>query len=186
LSVGSSDVVWLPTGTGGFNKYYLRTSTGGVSAFRSTPANVETPGVPVVYVDGIIIEKKDASAASLLVTGEVKANGSNSSLAFGYNLVSIVAPAGLNLYNAGFEDNLDAALSVGSADEVWVQQPDKSFVKYFRRSGAGAGWRVAGSTVTLTQLEAEAVILPNSVLIYKKNPGIVPLSLNVPAFYSGF
>jgi hypothetical protein len=186
LSVGSSDVIWLPTGTGGFDKYYLRTGgTPAVSAFRSTPANVNTPNVPVVYVDGILIEKKDGTAATLTVSGEVKTQGSNSTLTFGSNLVSIVAPVGLNLFNAGLEDNLDAALSAGSADEVWVQQPNKSFTKYFRRSGTGAGWRVSGTTVTLTQAEAEAVVLPNSLIIAKKNAGTVPLTLNVPASYSG-
>lgn len=186
LSVGSSDVIWLPNGNGGFDKYYLRTGgTPAVSEFRSTPANVATPNIPVVYVDGILIEKKNATAATLTVSGEVKTKGSNSTLAFGNNLVSIVAPVGLNLFNAGLEDNLDAALSAGSADEVWIQQPNKSFVKYFRRSGAGAGWRASGTTTTLTQAEAEAIALPNSVIISRKAAGVVPLTLNVPTSYSG-
>lgn len=183
LSVGSSDVIWLPNGAGGFDKYYLRTQ-GGNSYFRSTPANLDTPNVPVVYVDGMLLEKKFSTAATLTVTGEVKMDPTNSTISFGYNLVSIVSPVGLNLYNIGLEDDLKAALSAGSADEVWITQPNGTFVKYFRRSGSGAGWRVSGTTTTLTQQEAEAITLPSSIMIHKKEAGTSPLTLNVPASYT--
>jgi hypothetical protein len=103
----------------------------------------------------------------------------------GYNLVGLVAPVGLNLFNAGLEDDLVAALSAGSADIVWVQQPNLSYVQYFRRSGTGAGWRnVADPTVTLTDPQAQAVTLGGAVLVQKKAAGTSAIDLNVPASYS--
>lgn len=194
LSVGASDVIWVPNGSGGFDKYYLRTSGAPpVGTFRSTPANVNTPNVPVVYADGMFIEKKAATPATLTVSGEVKTQGTNSTITFGYNLVNIVAPVGLNLLNAGLEDNLFPALSVGSADEVWVLEANKSWSKYYRRStytpsAADSGWRIAGSVpanTPITEAQAAAIALPSTIMINKKNAGTVPLTLNVPTSYSG-
>jgi hypothetical protein len=195
LSVGSSDVIWVPNGSGGFAKYYLRTSgTPPVGAFRSTPANVNTPNVPVVYADGILIEKKSSTPATLTVTGEVKTNGTNSTITFGFNLVNIVAPVGLNLFNAGLDDDLFPALSANAADEVWILNPTtKAWAKYYRRSGitpssSDSGWRLTGSSpanTPITEVQATEITLPATIIINKKNAGISPLDLNVPTSYSG-
>jgi hypothetical protein len=95
-----------------------------------------------------------------------------------------VAPVGLNLFNAGLEDDLQAALSSGSADEVWVQQSNLSYIRYFRRSGAGAGWRVSGTNITLTQAQAEAVALSPGFQIQRKSAAPTNLDMNVPVGYS--
>lgn len=182
LSAGSADVVWVPNGTGGYDQYYLRSGT--TPEFRKVSTNLASPNVPLVYADGILIQKKNTTAASLTVTGEVKKVGTNGVLIQGYNVLSVVAPAGLNLFNAGLEDDLAAALSAGSADIVWVQQPDLSYKQYFRRSGTGAGWRdVANATVTMTQAEAEAVTLSGAILIQKKGAASSAIDIAVPSFY---
>jgi hypothetical protein len=185
LNATASDIVWLPDGNGGFVKYYLRTGGSPVtSVFRAVATNTASPNIPVVYVDGMIIEKKSGTPATLTVKGDVKVKASTTTLSFGFNSISIVAPVGLNLFNAGLEDDLLAGLNATSADLVWVQNADKSFTKYFRRSGSGAGWRVEGTTTTLTQPQAEAVTLSNSLIIERRDAGTVPLDLNVPSSYS--
>lgn len=179
LNSSSADIVWVPTGTGTYVKYYLHSS----GAFRNVATNTASPNIPVIYPDGMYVQKKGATAAALTVTGEVKTVGTNSVVVQGYNLLSVVAPAGLNLWNAGLEDDLQAALNSSSADIVWVQQPNLSYAKYFRHSSGN--WRdVAAPTVNLTQVQAEAVVLPSAITIQRKSATSVNIDLNVPANYS--
>lgn len=181
LSAGSADIIWIPTGSGAYAKYYLKSNN---RAFHDATTNAASPNVPIVYADGFFVQKKDTTSASLTVTGEVKTVGTNSALTQGFNLISAVAPVGLNLFNAGLEDDLTAALSAGSADEVWIQQPNLSYIKYFRRSGSGAGWRISGTSTTLTQAQAEAVVLSPGFQIQRKSSNTVNLDLNVPTGYN--
>lgn len=181
LSAGSADIIWIPIGSGAYAKYYLKSST---RAFHDASTNAASPNVPIVYADGFFVQKKDSALASLTITGELKTVGTNSVLTQGFNLISAVAPVGLNLFNAGLEDDLTAALSAGSADEVWIQQSDLSYIKYFRRSGAGAGWRISGTNTTLSQAQAESVVLSPGFQILKKSQNPVNLDLNVPPGYT--
>jgi len=183
INATSADVVSIPNGAGGYDKYYLR--SGATPAFRNVATNLASPNVTVAYVDGILIEKKTATAAALNVNGEVKTTGSNTVIVKGINPIGIVAPAGLNLFNAGLEDDLFAALNATAADVVWVQQPNLTYRKFFRRSGASGGWRdVDNATVNLTQAQAEAVTLSSAIIIERKVASAANLDLNVPAAYS--
>lgn len=183
INATSADVVSLPNGAGGYDRYYLR--SGATPAFRNVATNLASPNVPVIYVDGITIEKKTTTAAALTAIGELKTTGSNTVMVKGVNPVGIVAPVGLNLFNAGLEDDIFAALNATSADLVWVQQPNLSYRKFFRRSGAGGGWRDAASpTVNLTQAQAEAVTLSSGIIIERKPTGAANLDLNVPSSYT--
>jgi hypothetical protein len=143
--------------------------------------NLASPNIPIVYSDGFLIEKKNSASATLVVQGEIKTKKTNSVAVQGFNVFSSVLPTGVNLFNAGLETNMTAALSEGSADILWVQQPDLTYVRYFRRSGAGAGWRVAGSSTTLTQAQAESLSLSSGFLIQRKLSTPINISVNVPA-----
>ena len=183
ISASTADLVWVPNGSGGYNKYYLR--SGATPAFRSVATNLATPNVPLVYSDGLLVQKKSATAASLTISGELKTTGTNSVISQGMNSLSIVAPVGLTLGNAGLEDDLTASLNSNSADIVWVQQPNLSYKKYFRRSGSPQTWRdVASPAVALTQGQIDAVILPSAIFIQKKGAGSTNLDLSVPTAYS--
>ena len=184
LSSTNADIVWIPTGTGNYIQYYLR--SGATPEFRAVSTNTASPNVPVVYADGFFIQKKATSVASLTISGEVKTIGTTSSAAQGFNLVAAVAPVGLNLANSGVETNLTAALSATTADVIWVQNPNLTYTQYFRRSGAlvGSGWRVSGGTVNLTIPQAEAVSLSAGFLVQRKAASATNLNLKVPASYS--
>jgi hypothetical protein len=181
LSSGTADIVWVPNGSGGYVQYYLR--SGASPEFRNVATNTAAPNVPLIYSDGFFVQKKGTTPAALTVSGEVKKGATTSIAVQGFNLVGSVAPAGLNLFNAGLETSLTAALSVGTADVVWVQNASLTYTQYFRRSGSGAGWRVSGSAVTLTQSEAEAVSLSYGFLIQRKAASPINLKVNVPASY---
>ncbi|MCF7668079.1 MAG: hypothetical protein K9M60_04780, partial [Akkermansiaceae bacterium] len=75
LNATSADVVSIPNGAGGYDRYYLR--SGATPAFRNVATNTVSPNVPVIYVDGLTIDKKTTTAAALNATGEVKTTGSN-------------------------------------------------------------------------------------------------------------
>jgi hypothetical protein len=179
LSAGSADIIWIPNGSGGYNQYYL--GSGATPEFRNVATNLASPNIPIVYSDGFLIQKKNLASATLVVQGEIKTKKTNSVAVQGFNVLSSVLPTGVNLFNAGLETNMTAALSEGSADILWVQQPDLTYVRYFRRSGAGAGWRVAGSSTTLTQAQAESLSLSSGFLIERKLSTPINISVNVPA-----
>jgi hypothetical protein len=178
-SIGA-DVVWIPTGTGTYDQYFLHSS----GTFRKAGTATLTPNIPVVYSDGFLIQKKGAAAATLTVAGELKKTGTNSVIVPGYNLLSIVAPVGLNLFNVGLEDDITTGLNVTGADLVWVQKADLTYKKYFRHTTGN--WRDADSpTVNLTQTQVEAITLPTGILIQHKANTTINVDLNVPAMFSG-
>ena len=178
LNSGSADIIWVPNGSGSYTKYYLHNS----GAFRNVATNTASPNVPFVYADGFLVQKKGATAASLTVTGEVKLVGTNSVCVQGFNLVSTVSPAGLNLWNSGIADDIAAALNSGSADIVWVQQNDLSYQKYYRHNSGN--WRNVVANTNLSQASVEAISLSNSVWIQRKGASSINLDLNVPSSYS--
>jgi hypothetical protein len=180
LNSGTADVIWIPTGASSYDQYYLK-STG--AFFKAGSTTIATPNIPVVYSDGLFVQKKGVTAASLTVSGEVKTVGTNSLAVQGYNLIGIVAPVGMNLFNSGLAATIGVGLNPTAADLVWVQQANLSYKKYFRHSSGN--WRdVSASTVNMTQLQAEAVILSSGVLVQHKANSTIQLKLSVPSSYS--
>lgn len=181
LSSAGADIVWIPNGSGGYNKYFLHIS----GEYRIEATTTAAPNIPIPYVDGFFIQKKGATPTNLIVLGEVKTVGTISVIVQGFNPVSIVAPVGLNLWNAGLEDDIQASLSSAGADILWVQQSNLTFKKYFRHTSGN--WRdVDNATVNLTQVEAEAIPLTGSVLIQRKSATPAEVDLKVPDTYSSF
>jgi hypothetical protein len=178
LNSTTADIVWIPNGAGNYTKYYLHNS----GSFRNVATNTASPNVPLVYADGFLVQKKGATAASLTVTGEVKLVGTNSVCVQGFNLISTVSPAGLNLWNSGIADDIQAALNSTTADIVWVQQANLTYEKFYRHSSGN--WRNIVANVNLTQGQAEAISLSDGVLLQRKGASPVNLDLNVPPSYS--
>jgi hypothetical protein len=177
-SIGG-DVVWVPSGPGTYNQYFLHTS----GEFRVAGTTTASPNVPLVYTDGIFVQKKGTTAASLTVTGQVKTVGTTTVIGQGFNLVTVVAPAGATLANAGFEDDIQPGISEIGADIIWIQQPDLAYKRYFRHTTGN--WRdTAASTVNMTTIEVEAVQILGSVLVQRKGSSSAVLDLNVPSSYS--
>lgn len=182
-NINNADIVWLPDGTGGYDRYYLRQG-----AFRDfDPPNNLAPNIPIIYSDGMFVQKKNTTAASLTVTGNVKTIGTTSVITQGFNPVNLVAPVGLNLFNAGLEDDLKASANPTLADIVWVQDPTNlTYQKFFRRGTVETGtWRnVSVPNTALTQQQAEAISLSGAILIQKADAGKVNVDLKVPSGFS--
>jgi hypothetical protein len=172
----SADIIWMPNGVGGYDKYYLR-----AGAYRNADNNAFTPNIPFIYADGLLVQKKNLAISTLTVTGTIKTTQTNSIAIQGYNTLSPVAPVGLNLFNAGLEATLTQSSSELSADIVWVQQENLTYNRYYRRAG---GWRLSGASSNLTQVQAEAVSLSRGFLVQRKSLAPINIRLNVPSGYS--
>jgi hypothetical protein len=156
----------------------------GTSAFRIAGTTTPAPNIPLIYADGLLVEKKTTAVASLTVSGEVKTVGTNSVISQGFNLVGTVASVGLTLRTAGLEDDLTAALNTTNADIVWLQNPTTlAYTKYFRHSGSGGTWRDFSAPTVVLDLGIDPV-LPPAFLIEKKGATPVALDLLVPVSYS--
>jgi hypothetical protein len=136
-------------------------------------------------MDGLLVQKKATTAASLTVSGEVKKVGTNVVMVQGYNLLGTVAPVGLNLDNSGLATSITSSLSATNADIVWVQQSDLSYKKYFRSTPNGGSWRdVDAPSTALTSTQAQAISLPSAVLIQRKASAPATVKFSVPTAYT--
>jgi len=153
----SADIVWIPNGSGGYVRYYLHST----NAWRNVSTNVAAPNTPIVYTDGILIEKR-SSAATLTLSGEVKTGGSTFPVITGMNVVSTIYPAGVSLQNFGLEDDVQAGFTSASADIIWVPNGSGGYNRYYRHSSGN--WR---SVDTNTNLVSD-VSLTSGVLIERR------------------
>jgi hypothetical protein len=188
LNYTSADIVWVPTVPGSFDKYFLKTGTGaGFKRITGPLATnfVDAPNIPLIYADGMFVQKKTATPASLTVSGEIKKVRTNSVLSQGLNLIGQVAPVGLTLRTAGFEDDIAASLTVANADIIWLQDPvTLEYTKYMRHTASGGNWRLAtGNNGVALAPEVDPPIV-GAFYIQRKLATPVTLDLNVPASYS--
>jgi hypothetical protein len=171
LNVNVADVVWVPNGTGGYARYFLNSSLG-----WRTAANAAAANTPIVYTDGVFIEKKN-TAATLTVSGEVKVAGSSVPVINGFNIVSTVYPAGSTLQNIGLDDDVQKGINVNVSDVVWVPNGGGGYDRYFLHSSLG--WRTALGTAAPSNLA-----LPSGLLIERKGAATV-FDFTPPSAYSG-
>ena len=176
LNSSAADIVWIPNGAGSYNQYFVHSST---SAFRIAGTITPAPNVPIIYTDGLLVQKR-STASTLTVSGNIKTIGSNSVAIQGFNLISTGAPTGLTLFTSGLANDLAGSLNPISADLVWVPTGTGTYTQYFRHTSGN--WRdVAASTVNL----AADVALPSAVLIQRRSATPANISLDVPTAYSG-
>jgi hypothetical protein len=160
-----ADVVWIPDGTGNFTRYYKSALVG--NPWKDAATNADTPNVPIIYPDGILVQKRAASSpTSLVVTGEVKVTPTLTALADGtstspsFNVISTVYPVGLTLQNSGIKDDLAPGFVSSQADVVWVPDSIGGFNRYYVSSLVGNPWKDAATNAdVLTPVELSSGIL---------------------------
>ena len=172
FNAASADIVWIPNGSGGYTRYFLHST----SAWRNAASNTAAPNIPVVYTDGLLIEKR-ASASALTISGEVKTGSSSFPVITGMNIVSTLYPAGVVLQNLGLEDDVQTGFNAAGADVIWVPDGAGGYARYFRHSSGV--WRNAA---TNTNLSGD-VTLPSGVLIERKGAAKT-FTITPPSQYS--
>lgn len=157
FSSAAADIIWVPAGNGDYNRYYLHST----NVWRNVQTNTNTPNVPIVYTDGILIEKK-AGSAEIQLTGEVKATSSSTSIASGFNILSVVYPTGTTLQNSGLSGFLTPGFSSANADIVWIPNGAGGFERYYFHSTSN--WRGVINNTNLIS----PVNLPSAIFIERK------------------
>jgi hypothetical protein len=138
LKAGTSttaDVIWVPTGTGTFDQYFRQPAN---PPFVPSPfwAKIGTAGnfgnAPIVYLDGIIIQRRDTTNLNIVVTGEVKKNPTIYSLSGSgaFNYLGSSFPVGSTLDNSGLSTSLLSGTST-TADIVWMPNGTGGYNQYF-------------------------------------------------------
>jgi len=140
---GSSDIVWVPNGNGGYSRYYLHAS----NVWRNVDTSLASPNVPITYTDALLIEKR-GSGATLTLSGEVKVAGSTFPVVTGMNVVSTIYPAGVTLQNFGLEDDVQLGFGSGSADIIWIPNGSGGYERYYRH--ASNVWRNVSTNTDVT------------------------------------
>jgi|688.fasta_scaffold145639_2 hypothetical protein len=185
LSASSADKVWIPTGAGAYSRYWYK--TGNPAGWRSTSdgsndTGAVTADVPLLYIDGIVVEKK-GNAKDLVLEGEVKTTGSNVLLTQGQNLISIVPPTGATLFNSGLQGDIAGSGNVSTADIVWVPKGANAYIKYWYKTTKPAGWCTTTGSNNTGAVPAD-VPLPPSIFIQRRSATPKVVTLDAPAAYS--
>ena len=182
----NADKVWVPTGAGTYTKYWYKT-TSPVGWHTTTTGQNNTgaapSSVPLVYIDGILIEKK-GTAKDLVMTGEVKTTGSNALVAQGFNLISINPPSGSTLTNSGLVGDIAGSGLPTNADIVWVPAGNGTYTGYWYKSTNPAGWCTTTTGSNNAGAVTTDVALTPGVFIQRKSATPKVITLDVPSSYS--
>lgn len=182
----NADKVWVPTGTGGYTKYWYKTNA--PIGWHTTTTGGNDTGlvsgdIPLVYIDGLLVEKKGV-AKDLVLSGEVKTTGSNALLAQGFNLLGVTPPVGLTLFTSGLQGDLAGGFGVSNADVVWVPAGGGAYTKYWYKTNAPIGWHTTTTGSNDAGLVAADVNLTPGVFIQRKSATPKVVTWDVPASYS--
>jgi hypothetical protein len=165
-----ADIVLIPQGAtfGDFRRCFILQHPDG-SAGWVDAATLEPVGdVPLVHVDGLIVQRKGKTAVKITTTGEIKTGPTRHVVKPGLNLVATPYPACSDLQSLGLENDLQKSDSSVEADKVWVTDGiSGGFSTYYLTTGnqwicVGNGEPVTGklpvgSAVLIERKGAEAL-----------------------------
>lgn len=165
--IATADIIWIPIGGGGFAKFFY--SPGSVfppvaEGWKSA-SGAAADSQPIVYTDGMFIQRRGAGPLDLVVAGEVETSTVQLLAEAGnYNYVSTIFPVGSTLGNCGLEATLLHG-DIATADVLWMQKADRSgYDKFFYTDGSvfppvTAGWKnAAGADATNQALTSGMII----------------------------
>jgi hypothetical protein len=166
----TADLVYVPTGVPGqYTLYFLS----GAGAFRSVSPAAAAPNVPLVYLDGLFVQRKAAGTKDLVVSGEVKPEKAAGKLVTGFNYLGTVFPVGSTVQNSGLENYLLAGTAT-TADLIYVPTATPGQYTLVFRSGAGT-WRTVSPAAV-----APTIDLTGAIFIERKGAA-GPYAINAPS-----
>ncbi|MES2476799.1 MAG: hypothetical protein V4640_13530 [Verrucomicrobiota bacterium] len=173
-SATTADIVYVPTGVPGqYTQYFLSTA----GAFRKvSPAGV-SPNVPVVFLDGLFIQRKAAGTKDLVVSGEVKTDKTKGPLVTGFNYLGTVYPVGSTIQNSGLETSLLAG-SATTADLIYVPSTvtPGQYTQVFRAT--------AGTWRTVSPAAVAPVIDLTGAIFIQRKAAATTYTLNPPSTWT--
>ena len=187
VSATNADKVWVPNGSGGYTKYWYKITLPPIG-WHTTGTGLDDTGVvtadvPLIYIDGIFVEKKGV-AKDLVLSGEVKTTGSNVLVNTGFNPVGITPPVGLTLFTSGLQGDIAGSVSATNADKVWVPNGLGGYTKYwYKITLPPIGWHTTTTGLDDTGVVATDVTLTPAIFIERKGASKV-VTMDVPSSYS--
>jgi len=174
----SSDIVWVPDGLGGYDRYYYNSIK---NEFRSTANQFSSPPKPIAffYPDGAFVEVK-SSPKTITLFGEVKKTGTIIAATTGFSIFTVPSPAGQTLDELGLKDDLTQSFSSAAADIFWVPDGAGGYVRYFVHIANGGTWRL-----TTSQFSGDegTTVVTGAISIERKSASTSALA-ELPAFFS--
>ena len=148
----SADNVLIPQGTtlGDFRRCFILRLPDGTAGWVDAATLQPVGDVPLVYADGLIVQRKGKTAVKITTTGEIKTGPTRSVVKSGLNLVATPYPACSDLQSLGLENDLQKSDRAVEADKVWLADgPFGNFSTYYLTKdnqwvNAGNGEAVTG------------------------------------------
>jgi hypothetical protein len=172
-TAATADIVHIPTGTpGSYTQYFLNTA----GTFRKVSPAGAAPNVPIVYLDGIFVQRRASGTKDLVISGELKPEKISGSLVTGYNYLGTVFPSGSTIQNSGLENSLTAG-TASTADIILVPSATVGQYTQVFRSTANT-WRTVSPAAVASTIE-----LKGAIFIQRKGSAR-SYSINAPSTYS--
>lgn len=185
-SITSADVIWLPTGGGGFAKYFYHPGASfpvPVAEGWKNSSGQPAANTPIIYSDGLFVQRRAVGNLSLVVTGEVILSDTKLLVEAGlFNYVGSVFPVGSTLGNSGLESGLQAGTSISTADVVWLPNGSGGYNKFFYHPGASFPVPVAAGWKTSAGADASAQPLTPGMIIQRRGGTTVNVTVSVPTY----
>jgi hypothetical protein len=159
--------VLIPYGTtlAEFRQCFILRLSNGSSGWVDA-ATLEAVGdLPLVYPDGLILQRKAPTAVRIPSVGEVKTGPTRSVVKPGLNLVATPYPSCSDLQSLGLENDLQKNDNPVLADKVWLADAfSGAFNTYFLTSDGT--WSSAGNGEPV----AEKIPVGSAILIERVGP----------------
>ena len=187
----TADIVWVPNGVGGFVKYFYADGSDpfGVilEGWNNVDGNVLSPDAPVLFTDGVIVQRKAAEDLDVVFTGHVKTSPTSVAISgdFVYTYLNRIYPSGVTLENSGMQNSGTIGGDQSASDIIWTQQADDlaAYDKWYYADGSDPfGVILEGWHDVATNGDANEAPL-TSAFIYQNKGGAFDMLRTPPDFY---
>lgn len=191
---GGTDEIWLPNGSGGFNKYYYDD----FSPYTFTPSwvsittgsNIDPDTVPIIYTDGFVT-LGGGGTNTFKVSGTPKLSPTTLVMnQTGVNYLSSIYPTGsslVSMFGAENSAGLDEGFAApGGTDDIWIPDGTGGFDKIYYDAFNSVTYQPEWSDVAT----GDPVANPSSIsfdavsgFIISNYGGPHSITIQPPAFY---
>ncbi len=130
----TADIIWVPNAVGGFDQFFRQPASPPFVP-EAQWAKVGSPGSfannPLVYVDGVFIQRRGATDIDLVITGEVKTTDTTIAIAgSAFNYIGATYPVGSTLDNSNLASFLQSGTAT-TADIIWMPNSSGGYNQFF-------------------------------------------------------
>ncbi len=174
-AAGVADLVWIPDGSGDFNKYYYAKAETFPETVEEGWKNLDGSAanqVPICYTDAFFVQRRGLTDLDLVITGSVITTNVTVAVPNNYTFISGLFPVGATIATSGLQDSLLHGFA-GTADLLWIPKDDASgYDIYYYHSGSSfpeviaEGWKLIGADSSVDQASTP---LKSGMIIQRRN-----------------